>query len=328
MPRRRLISHALERLIGAFLFDRSVRRPDVIAALRHDAKSLSDRTPPTEDFWTVRRKHLQTLLLEGDPWEFLRWDPIATTMVKRGKANIRQELRHLQRRHDWKSRWRPALREHTVGFPRPFYRYPKASGDLIHHAYHACRFEETTGVSLADLSVIVEFGGGYGSMCRVLHQLGFSGAYLIFDLPELSVIQRFFLPHVGIATEKPGTTSFPARGVVTASEVDDFKRLMRSRPPGRAAFIATWSLSEAPVDLRAAILSELTAFDAFLVAYGDDFAGVDNRAFFSRWRSGFPEHTWYELAPPSHYPKQAAYLFGAKSAVSAGTPQPSAVSVR
>ena len=100
------------------------------------------------------------------------------------------------RRHDWRSRWPPALREHTIGFPRPFYGYPKSSGDLINHAYHLCRFEETTGVSLATMPVIVEFGGGSGSMCRTLHQIGLTEAHLIFDLPELSAIKRFFLPHV------------------------------------------------------------------------------------------------------------------------------------
>ena len=69
-------------------------------------------------------------------------------------------------------------------------------------------------------------------------------------------------------------------GVSTTSDVDGFKSLWRSRPPGPAAFIATWSLSEAPLDLRAAILSELTSCDALLLllAYGDYFAGVDNRA--------------------------------------------------
>ena len=201
MGRRRPISHCLERIIGALLFHRSAQRPEVFAELRRDAKTLSHHTPATEDLWTVKRKQLQELLLSADPWNFLRWDALATIMVKRGKADITLDLRHLKRRHDWRSRWRPALREHTIGFPRPFYRYPKSSGDVINHAYHLCRFEETTGVSLATMPVIVEFGG-YGSMCRTLHQLGFRGAYLIFGLPELSAIQRFFLPHVGIRTAK------------------------------------------------------------------------------------------------------------------------------
>ena len=314
MAKRRPISHALERIVGAALFHRSVPRPDVVAVLRREAKALSEQTPSTEEFWTVRRKQLQTLLLEADPWNFLRWSPIATTMVKRGKANIAHELRYLRRRRDWTSRWRPALREHTVGFPRPFYRYPRSSGDLIHHAYHACRFEEATGTSLTDLDFIVEFGGGYGSMCRVLHQLGFRGAYLIFDLPEMGVIQRFFLSHVGLTAAGPGRAVLLERGVVTTSDVDHFKRLMRSRPAGRAGFIATWSLSEAPVALREAILSELMDFDAFLLAYGDYFADVDNRAFFEKWCAEFPEHVWHHMPPPSHTPKEAWYLFGSRNA--------------
>jgi hypothetical protein len=305
----------VERIVGRLLFSPAVPKLDVIAELRREARTLRDQTPATEDFWTVRRGQLQSLLLDADPWGFLRWNVIATTMVKRGKADITQELRHLQRRHDWTSRWRPALRDHTVGLPRPFYRYPRSSGDLIHHAYHTCRFEEVTGVSLATLPIIVEFGGGYGSMCRTLHQLGFMGTYLIFDLPELSAIQRFFLSHVGIRTERKGTTSLPASGVVLTSDVDDFKNLLRSRPPGQAAFIATWSLSEAPVALRTAILSELTSFDAFLLAYGEYFEGVDNRAFFAEWRRGLPDHSWHDVVPVSHVSKPAWYMFGAKNSL-------------
>jgi hypothetical protein len=253
------------------------------------------------------------MLLEADPWEFLRWDVIASTMVKRGKVDITNQLSHLQKHPDWRTRWRPALREHTVGFPRPFYRHPKSSGSLIQHAYEACRFEEATGVPLASMRVIVEFGGGFGCMCRTLHQLGFTGSYLIYDLPELSTLQRFFLPHVGVRTGTKGATQLPPSGVVTISAVDGFKRLVRSRPPGPAAFIATWSLSEAPLALRAAILSELTAFEAFLLSYGEFFEGVDNRTFFADWRRGFPDHLWHEVVVPvARSLKPSWYLFSAK----------------
>ncbi len=167
-------------------------------------------------------------------------------MVKRGRAPVAHELRHLRRRPDWRLRWRPALRESTAGRPRPFHLYPKSSGNLIHQAYHLCRFEEVTGLSLPTLPY-VEFGGGYGSLCRLFHQMGFAGTYVIFDLPEVWALQRFFLKTLGIPALKARDVRGPVSGAVTISDLDDLTRVPRARPPGLAAFVAQWSLGEVPV---------------------------------------------------------------------------------
>lgn len=312
--RSRPISHFVEDAVGALLFRRVRRSERLVDDLRTDAVQLQSPALITAEIWDAKRARLRELLLRGDPAEFLRWDVVRSTMVKRARKPVTAELRHLQRQPDWKQRWRPALRESTVGCPRPFRLYPHSSGNLIHQAYHLCRFEETTGLSLPTLPYIVEFGGGYGSLCRLFHQLGFAGTYVIFDLPEVAVLQRFFLGSVGLTALKSRRGVQEAvRGAITLSDLADFGRVLRARPPGMAAFIAQWSLGETPVALRRLVLPEVAGFDAYLLGYTEWFEGIDNRGFFKDWRTTLPGYAWHDIPLP-HLHKAEWYLFGVKGA--------------
>jgi hypothetical protein len=159
------------------------------------------------------------------------------------------------------------------------------------------------------MPVIVEFGGGYGRLCQLVHDLGFRGTYVIFDLPESAVLQRFYLPHVGIAVSDAREPAGPGRGVVTVTDARDFAEWLRRRPPGEAAFVAVGSLSEAPLALRDAVLAEVASFEAFLIFYAAEHEAFDNRAYFARWRAALTGHLWYDVPTPD-FGKSSAYLFG------------------
>lgn len=229
-------------------------------------------------------------------------------MIRR-HGRVAGALAHLRARHDWRRRWRGAVRETTLGRPRPLPRCPWSSANAIFQAYHLCRFEEVTGRSLASMPLIVEFGGGYGRGCKLVHDLGFRGTYVIFDLPEVAVLQRFYLRHLGIPVTDARPAGWPARGVVTVVEVADLQALLRARPPGEAAFVAIGSLSEAPIALRDTLLAQVASFDAFLVFYSAQHDALDNRAYFARWRTALPNHDWHDIDTPQ-FGKSSAYLIG------------------
>ncbi len=204
-------------------------------------------------------------------------------------AFARTEL-HLLQREDW-AVWQRVIQETKVGLPFPCLWYPLSSANAIHHAYHLRRFEAHTGESVRDFGTILEFGGGYGSLCRIAHKLGFTGRYVIFDLPEQSALQRYYLRAVSV------------RDVLTVSEIE----LLRN-PTDRALFIATWSLSESPLALRKQVAEAVRSFEAFLIAYQSEFAGIDNSAFFAEWQSWFPYIDW-KASTIEHVPA-STYLFG------------------
>ncbi|HYB70054.1 MAG TPA: hypothetical protein VEH80_05275 [Candidatus Bathyarchaeia archaeon] len=312
MPSRRPVSRVIEDFCGALFFHRSGPRPDLTGQLRAEARALPDLPVITDDVWLGKREQLRQLLLSADPSDFLRWEPIRTTMFKRGRGPVAHELRHLRRRPDWKTRWRPAIRDWTVGHPRPFHLHVASSPNVIHLAYHLCRFEEATGFEPATAPFVVEFGGGYGGMCRLLHRLGFAGTYVIFDLPEVAVLQRFVLRHAGIPVRDGGPDVDGTRpGVVTTSDPAVLRALVHTRAKGPAAFIATWSLSESPLELRRIVLGEVAGFDAFLVGYKEHYEGIDNRREFAAWRATLLEHAWHEESIP-HLRKAEWYLFGVR----------------
>lgn len=306
---RRPFSHLAERVAGRFLFRHVPLQPDLVTALRREAAALDVDSAETIDLWEGLRRDLRSRLSRDDPAEFLRWPPVRRTMVKRNPRSALSELAHLRARGDWPDRWRPALRETTLGAPRLLPRWPWSSANLIYQAYHLCRFEEVTGRSLTAMRTIVEFGGGYGRFCQLVHDLGFSGTYVIFDLPEVAVLQRFYLRHVGLTVSEARATGLPDRGVVTAVGLRDLRPLLDTRSPGETAFIAIGSLSESPLSLRDALRPTLAAFDAFLIFYAAEHNDIDNRAYFAAWRSHFPTHAWRD-EEIAHLGKAGHHLFG------------------
>jgi hypothetical protein len=61
-----------------------------------------------------------------------------------------------------------------------------------------------------DTDCIIEFGGGFGSMCRLVHALGFRGQHIIFDLPPVWALQRYYLRLHGIEVDDSGNCQYLA----------------------------------------------------------------------------------------------------------------------
>lgn len=227
---------------------------------------------------------------------FLRWEPILRTMFVGSPPWISVELDALlEDDAKYGTRWRVALREDQVGSPMPCTLYPESSGNLIHHAYHVLQIERAFGRRVSDYRTIVEFGGGYGSLCRLIHRLGFTGKYSIYDLPAFSALQRRYLAAVGIhgveCVEGPGV-------VISRGELSP------------ALFIATWSLSESPLEVRESVERGLNNFDNILIAYQESFDGIDNLTYFQDLARRFEVFSWHD-EEIAHLPG-SRYLFGTR----------------
>ena len=266
------------------------------------AGSRKKNNPQANNKWDKNIQRLFDLIHSKDPRAFLSWDVIQETMFVNSADYIRQELRCLQEHTEWR-RWSEAIKESPVGCPPRYKEYKKSSGNLIHHTYHVAQFESFLGYKASFFDCIFEFGGGYGSMCRLLHNLGYQGRYIIFDFPEFSALQRYYLQSLQIDMT-------PSRGVSCLSSLEDLQNNLDKTE--NALCIATWSLSETPLDFRFEIMPLLNKFNNFLFAYQESFEGVDNKTFFSDFVTKRPDIKWENRAiehlPGSHY------LFGRKSA--------------
>jgi hypothetical protein len=238
-------------------------------------------------------------------------------MVVGNAEFVRDELNYLKDLPDWKSRWEKALEESPVGNPTLYNDFPSSSGNLIHQAYHLAQFENKTGMDISHAKIVFEFGGGYGSMCRLVHGLNFKGRYVIFDLPPFSALQRFFLNMNGISSITSNAFfEKTSNGVVCVSELKQLEAILSDHANiGDAVFIANWSLSESPINLRHFILPIVKPFKAFLIAYQGRFDDTDNVGFFEEWISKMKDikwHNWKIKHLPNQLYRDNYYLMGKK----------------
>lgn len=258
--------------------------------------------------WLCFLAQLRENIFNNDPREFLRWPIITQTMFVTFPPYVLNELR-LLRAQNWRGRWKEAVKESNVGRPRRYPLYPTSSGNLIHCAYHLASFEQRMRASITDMTCVIEFGGGYGGMCRLIHRLGFKGRYVIFDLPYFSALQRYYLRSNGQSVSTPEDVVRSNTGIACISTIDDLRTLTERIDEKRnAMFLATWSLSEAPIVVRELVLPLLTTIGNVLVGYQERFGEIDNRTFFAEWIQSRPDLAWRNESI-SHLPGNW-YLFG------------------
>jgi hypothetical protein len=271
---------------------------------------ISTDVQPSEAEWLNNVNRLRTLVLHQDPRNFLQWDVVISTMFIVFAKYIFAELKYLKHSPGWNIRWRSAIRESSVGHPIPYVFYPTSSGNLIHHCYHIAQFEEKTKIKVDELEFVFEFGGGYGSMCRLLFNLGFRGKYVIFDLPSFSALQTYFLRSLDLPVRSINEFRTSKTGIVCISDIQELKGLLADYlQPRDSLFIATWSISESPIDIRHSVLPLVSNFQSFLIAYQSSFGEVNNLDFFDNWKMSIKNVTWHNW-PIEHMPGKSHYLVG------------------
>ena len=274
---------------------------------------FAENCPKSERLWKQNMNNLRELVLKNNPREFLRWDIILGTMFVGNEQYVLTELNDLRKKYDWKNRWEKAIQEVSVGNPIPFDKYHHSSPNLIHHAYHLSQFEEMTGISTDKIDCVFEFGGGYGSMCRLFHNLGFKGKYLIFDLPHFSALQTYYLKTIGIPVYEFDRIQASENGVVCVSDIGILKKMLSSYNGCRhSIFIATWSISEAPLNIRDSILPSVSHFRSFLIAYQDYFCEINNIKYFENFKNYFDKKIIWNQREIRHLPGNT-YLVGTQN---------------
>lgn len=301
------------RIYDPSLHSPTLKEQHLIDELRQTIRSLpsveKNGLSGAEDFWVQRRSQIRELVHRKDPRTFLRWEPIIETMYVGDAKNICQEFDHLRKSSNWSSRWRALTKASPAGHPRSSALFPGRSGNIIHHAYHLCRLEEETGVDIAELGLIVEIGGGYGNLGRMVYQLGFKGKYIIYDVPEFCALQDFYLQLTGVPLYS--SSSSQVSGVLTVSDSKSLLSYFSAWSKEKTAFFATWSMSETSSGVRQELMPLLSMCDVVLIGYQERFCDVDNVEFFTNMRRTLsPSYKWSDNGI-SHLPGNR-YLFGVK----------------
>lgn len=138
------------------------------------------------------------------------------------------------------------LREDYIGLPKISSARYSTSPNRAHHASHLASYTKRTGRSVWDANQIVEWGGGYGDMARIIRRMNPDITYVIIDLPELCALQHVYLQSVegedSVNTVTPGTPLVPRK--VNLVPVDAV--LSGQVHISGDTFVSTWALSESP----------------------------------------------------------------------------------
>jgi hypothetical protein len=222
--------------------------------------------------WERHCKNLGRELLQRNPEEFMDFQAVRETMFVGNAEYTFDEFNEL-RENIAKVQLASEINDCDIfsqNFQHPLW---STTGNTIHHRYHLYMFEKWTETKIHSLSSIIELGGGYGNMARLCRRCGFSGDYSIIDLPEFQVLQKYYLTYQGCQ----------ANWEVDLTQEFDL-------------FIATWSLSEIPLEDR--FPYEQLKCRYFLMAFGPEYAGIDNSRYFSNLANIYTKHNFYLFKTP------------------------------
>ena len=132
----------------------------------------------------------------------------------------------------------------------------------IHSMYHLLRYEKASGKNIQDSSCIIEWGGGYGNLARLLRLYTGPKTYVLVDTTSMLTIQWLFLSCVfgedcvNILTPENSEIKPECFNLVHFQNTDlvkDFKFDM---------FISTWALDECTELAQDYVANNLSFFGA------------------------------------------------------------------
>jgi hypothetical protein len=255
-----------------------------------ELKAAFAALPPMEPVepahnWAFWAWDLRQNVANGDPAKFLTWPGVVSTMFVGNAPYIEYEITKLP--PPYLSLSGSIIEEPGMGDPERYETTDglSTSGNLIHQAYHISHFDGW----LPELETVIEIGGGYGAMALICHRMGFRGRYIIYDLPEFSLLQQYYLSNVGVD------------GVEFRTQID--KQIEAD------LLIGLYSLNEMPLDIRETII-DLCPAQSYLIAYGASWGGWDNMAWAMELMRHKKGHNWRNWNIP-HLPN-CWYLVGDK----------------
>lgn len=248
--------------------------------LKKQAKRIEEvRHSGKDALWLTFEKQIVTNVLEKKMCNFLRWKVIKQTMFPISSSYLLTEFKSIRSNNNWTIKWKDALVESYTGSPVKYWRYPKSSGNTIHMAYHLLSLEKITNIDISSYDLIVEFGGGYGNMCRVSYNSGYVGEYCIYDIEIMTEIQKYYL-----AMSSKDSNSLLSDNVLYYSDFKKIEDIVNSSQDKKILFIATWSLSESPIEIRERAVSLFDKIDTIFIAFQNNFSSYDNQMFFEKVR--------------------------------------------
>ena len=253
-------------------------------------------------------RSLYKIIRERKLKKFLRYAFIQKMFFVHNRLFILKELSELKKDKKW-FYYKKLLLEDDVGDPVRYFLYPRSSGNRINHVYHLSCLENTLNIELQKIENIFGFGGGYGCMARIFFNINDKLSYKIFDTNLVNCLQYYYLKQNGLDVGFENNRIELINNLEKINDKIEFKNSL---------FIANWSLSEVPLNLRDKFVSLIGRYENIMISFQKNFEDINNLQYFNNLQENLRykydiriiDNKFYKgniLKPEKHY-----FLFGKK----------------
>ena len=148
---------------------------------------------PKRFTWAFRQKDIRAKIDGGNLETLFTWPVTTEALYSMDWTIAEPELAVIQKSPLW-PQYQLGIRSFKTGNPVRT-QHTDIDPHLVLQAYH---IEQLLRYGSLNIESVYEFGGGFGGMALLMRRMGFTGRYVIQDLPEMGEIQRFFLNGEGI----------------------------------------------------------------------------------------------------------------------------------
>jgi putative sugar O-methyltransferase len=259
-------------------------------------------------FWNDQSDKIINEFLNNDPSNFLKFKSIGETMFvgRRAKYIYYEYYKLLKNRH-FLNNLKETLRCNNFGNPKTFplnLISTELNSNMIHQGYHLLKLIQETNLDISEIDNIYEFGGGYGALCKIVHNSGFKGNYYIYDLPLMSAIQKFWISNSKFSEKK---------SILLTNNTDELEEIGNKIKNKKNLFISNWAISETPLELRYKFNSFFKKFDYLSFAFQDKFQEVDNLSYIKELKKELMNTSNIFLFDKKiEHIKNSCYVYGVK----------------
>lgn len=218
------------------------------------------------EMWKVYHDQIEKLI-ENEGFEnCLQWKPILKAVFVGNAPHIRAKARIMFSEGNLFPRRltnKQLVLEPGIGNPSRLPDHPFTSGTRVNMLWHIRNLKLIFKDDLSSYDGIFEFGGGYGCLCEMVYQLGFSGKYFLYDVPTMTKIQKWY------------TSQF---GLMNPDCISDLREV--SFPENsKKAFVGMMSYTEIPMEERKKVEPIIFNSDMIFIAFATQYSGMDNNRY-------------------------------------------------
>ncbi len=198
------------------------------------------------ELWDMLSNDIEVDFLQHFSLSFLKHPVIRRTMFMDFAGPLqKQELEYLEQKIP-PQKLKELLKESKIGHPTITKWKYFTSHNSIHHLFHLERFKEETGKNIESVETLIEWGGGYGNIARIIKKINPNVTYVIIDLPIFSFIQATYLSsilgkeEVNLIDSEEGSILKNKINIIPLNRVIMEKLSI----PQADLFLSTWALSE------------------------------------------------------------------------------------